>query len=63
MYLNGVLKEGKNGDKADKYSIRFYTCLLGQDIMDKLYYLHLRDTNNLLISDNILDLKRYLDIE
>ena len=62
-YLNGVLKEGKNGDKADKYSIRFYTCLLGQDIMDKLYYLHLRDTNNLLISDNILDLKRYLDIE
>ncbi|MDE5824701.1 MAG: retroviral-like aspartic protease family protein [Lachnospiraceae bacterium] len=39
---------------------RFYTCLLGQDILEQLYYLHLRNTKELLISDNTDDLKKYL---
>ncbi len=42
---------------------RFYTCLLGQDIMNKLYYLHLKDTKSLFISDEINDLKAYIDKE
>ena len=41
---------------------RFYTCLLGQDIMDQLYYLHLKDTKNLFVSTEISDLKKYMDV-
>lgn len=39
---------------------RFYTCLLGQDILDRLYYLHLRNTGELFISDSINDMKQYI---
>lgn len=40
---------------------RFYTCLLGQDTLDRLYYLHIRNTKELLISDNAADLKQYIN--
>lgn len=40
---------------------RFYTCLLGQDLLEQLYYLHLRDTKELCITDSIVDLKRYMN--
>lgn len=39
---------------------RFYTCLLGQDVLQELYYMHLRNMKELLISDNVNDLKRYM---
>lgn len=39
---------------------RFYTCLLGQDLLQRLYYMHLRNTKELLISNNVMDLKRYI---
>ncbi|MDE6053983.1 MAG: retroviral-like aspartic protease family protein [Lachnospiraceae bacterium] len=39
---------------------RFYTCLLGQDILEQLYYLHLGNSKELLISDNTDDLKKYM---
>lgn len=40
---------------------RFYTCLMGQDILDKLYYMHLSNTKKLLIADNSNDLREYID--
>lgn len=40
---------------------RFYTCLLGQDILEQLHYLHLRNTKELLISDNVADLKQCIN--
>lgn len=40
---------------------RFYTCLLGQDLLEQLYYLHLRDTKKLYITDDIVDLKQYMN--
>lgn len=40
---------------------RFYTCLLGQDILEQLYYLHIRNTKELFISDNGDDLQKYMD--
>ncbi len=89
-YLNGVLKEGKESEDTDRYSIkffevnvkkfrigtsivltnvsvwvtfdkRFYTCLLGQDILERLYYLHLRNTKSLFLTDDINDLKSYME--
>lgn len=39
---------------------RFYTCLLGQDILDKLYYLHLRQSGNLFITTEVDELKKYI---
>ena len=39
---------------------RFYICLLGQDLLQRLYYMHLRNTKELLISNNVMDLKRYI---
>lgn len=39
---------------------RFYTCLMGQDILDRLFYLHWRNTKKLLITDNVSDLKEYI---
>ena len=39
---------------------RFYTCLLGQDLLEYLFYLHLRNTKELLISDSVVDLKKYM---
>lgn len=41
---------------------RFYTCLMGQDILERLYYLHLSNTKKLLISDNANDLRVYIGI-
>ena len=40
---------------------RFYTCLLGQDLLEQLYYLHLRDTKELYITDDSVDLKQYMN--
>lgn len=40
---------------------RFYICLMGQDLLERLYYLHLRSTKELYITDNIVDLKQYMD--
>ena len=40
---------------------RFYTCLMGQDILDKLYYMHWSNTKKLLIADNVNDLREYMD--
>ena len=75
-YLNGVLKETGNEYGKDIYSIkfiltnvsvwvtfdnRFYTCLMGQDILDKLYYMHWSNTRKLFIADNAFDLKEYIN--
>lgn len=38
---------------------RFYTCLLGQDLLEQIYYLHLKNTQELLVSDRMADLKQY----
>lgn len=40
---------------------RFYTCLMGQDILDKLYYMHWSNTRKLFIADNAFDLKEYIN--
>ena len=40
---------------------RFYTCLMGQDILEQLCYLHMNNTKQLFISDNANDLKAYMD--
>lgn len=40
---------------------RFYTCLMGQDILDKLYYVHWKNTKKLLIADNANDLREYVN--
>lgn len=40
---------------------RFYTCLMGQNILNKLYYMHLQNTKILLILDDAADLKKHLD--
>lgn len=40
---------------------RFYTCLMGQDILNKLYYMHLSNTEKLLLSDKANDLREYID--
>ena len=40
---------------------RFYTCLMGQDILDKLYYMHWSNTKKLLIADNANNLREYMD--
>lgn len=40
---------------------RFFTCLMGQDILDKLYYMHWSNTKKLFISDNENDLVGYMD--
>lgn len=40
---------------------RFYTCLMGQDILDKLYYMHWSNTRKLFIAENAFDLKEYIN--
>lgn len=40
---------------------RFYTCLMGQDVLNQLYYFHIRNTTKLFISDNIADVKNYTE--
>lgn len=40
---------------------RFYTCLMGQDLLEQLHYLHLRDTKKLYITDDIVDLKQCMN--
>ena len=40
---------------------RFYTCLMGQDILNKLYYMHFSNTKKLFISDQVNDLREYID--
>ena len=39
---------------------RFYTCLMGQDILDKLYYMHWSNTP-LFIANNVNDSREYID--
>lgn len=63
-YMNGVLKEGDHKGNVSlwvTFDRRFYTCLLGQDLLEQLYYLHLRDTKKLYITDDIVDLKQYMN--
>lgn len=43
------------------FDSRFYTCLMGQDILDKLYYMHLSNTKKLLLSDKVDDLRKYIN--
>ena len=43
------------------YDKRFYACLLGQDLLEQLYYIHLKNVKELFISDNEIDMKQYMD--
>lgn len=43
------------------FDSRFYTCLMGQDILNKLYYMHLSNTTKLLLSDKADDLREYIN--
>lgn len=43
------------------FDSRFYTCLMGQDILDKLNYTHLSNTKKLLLSDKVDDLREYIN--
>lgn len=43
------------------FDSRFYTCLMGQDILNKLYYMHLSNTTKLLLSDKANDLREYIN--
>ena len=43
------------------YDKRFYACLLGQDLLEQLYYIHLKNVKELFILDNEIDMKQYMD--
>ena len=89
-YLNGVLRDGKELENPDMYSVkfyevrlsrfqigtsivlndvsvwitfdnRFYSCLLGQDLLELLYYLHIKGSKKLFVSDCLDELVKYIN--
>jgi len=43
------------------FDSRFYTCLIGQDILDKLNYMHSSNAKKLFLSDKVDDLREYIN--
>lgn len=43
------------------FDSRFYTCLMGQGILDKLNYMNLSNAKELLLSDKVDDLREYIN--